>query len=458
MYNFFLSILFIIFVFSPVFLLQASDFEHLAGRIVLQVEENGEAWYVSPDRLDRYFLGRPADAFALMREKGIGISDIDLEKIPVDLDLLSGLDTDGDGLPDEIEKSMGMNYLLNDSDSDGFGDFEELQKGYDPRSDQSLVFDPAFVARNLGKIFLQVESKGQAWYVFPENGKRYYLGRPMDAFLVMRNLGLGISNGDLDELIALSPSFNLIDFEKEIHKLINKERESFGLQTLTLNNELSKVAREHSQNLANENANFTALDSLCSFPLIHHEGLDFGLYQGDRLSNRGIKYYNMSGENIALLGSAAIVLTYEEGSVDVGEHEKCDEEQLKWDKDFKEAMEDETDEDIKITMLLNETKKRAETFDASPRLDIASAEWQSSNELAVRAVDGWMNSPGHRQNILKGEYDEAGMGVAYINSYVIITQLFIRRTDCGYEGASCCERENYQICYEPNTCVNSVCE
>jgi len=47
-----------------------------------------------------------------------------------------------------------------------------------------------------GKILLQVEGNGEAWYVSPVNGERYYLGRPADAFLLMRNLGLGISNQD----------------------------------------------------------------------------------------------------------------------------------------------------------------------------------------------------------------------------------------------------------------------
>ena len=39
---------------------------------MLQVEENGEAWYVYPDDLKKYYLGRPADAFGVMRELGLG--------------------------------------------------------------------------------------------------------------------------------------------------------------------------------------------------------------------------------------------------------------------------------------------------------------------------------------------------------------------------------------------------
>ena len=46
----------------------ASDMvKYVNGRILIQVELNGEAWYVSPVNLKRYYMGRPADAFQLMR-------------------------------------------------------------------------------------------------------------------------------------------------------------------------------------------------------------------------------------------------------------------------------------------------------------------------------------------------------------------------------------------------------
>jgi len=454
-YSLFIIISFLIFNITVV---SANDLTHLAGRIVLQVEENGEAWYISTDKLERYFLGRPKSAFDLMREKGIGITNIDLDKIPIDLDLISGFDTDKDGLPDELEKSIRTNHLSNDSDGDGFLDLEELQTNNNPRNKKPLFFDTDFINRNLGKIFLQVESRGEAWYVFPENGKRYYLGRPDDAFRIMRSLGLGISNNNLNDLTAASIDFDLKNFEIKIHNLVNKERSSFNLKPLALNEDLSGVAREHSQNLANENKNFTAIDTACSYPLIHHEGLDFGIYQNNRLENRNIKYFNMSGENIALLSSAAVNLMYKEGSIDPIIFKQCSEEQSVWDKNFKEEMEKDISEEDKISILQEEINKREKAFASTVHLEIGSTSWQTEDELAVRAVDGWMNSPGHRKNILKAEYDEAGMGVAYANSYVIITQVFIRRTDCGYEGAPCCEQGKYLVCYQPNTCVDSICQ
>ncbi|MFH1661639.1 MAG: hypothetical protein ABIA02_00875 [Candidatus Falkowbacteria bacterium] len=51
-----------------------------------------------------------------------------------------------------------------------------------------------------GKILLQVESNGEAYYIYPDDNKKYYLGRPADAFRIMRELGLGITNSDLSKI------------------------------------------------------------------------------------------------------------------------------------------------------------------------------------------------------------------------------------------------------------------
>ena len=46
-------------------------------------------------------------------------------------------------------------------------------------------------------------------------------------------------------------------------------------------------------------------------------------------------------------------------------------------------------------------------------------------EIARNAVDGWMNSPGHRQHILDSSYDRAGMGIAIADDgKVFFTQNF----------------------------------
>ena len=52
-------------------------------------------------------------------------------------------------------------------------------------------------------------------------------------------------------------------------------------------------------------------------------------------------------------------------------------------------------------------------------------DWHSVEELATIAVQGWMNSPGHRANILNRSYDKEGIGVAVApDERVYFTQNF----------------------------------
>ncbi|MDP2630102.1 MAG: hypothetical protein Q8P56_01720, partial [Candidatus Uhrbacteria bacterium] len=139
--------------------------EKLSGRILLQVEEKGKAWYIDPSTQSRAYLGRPADAFRVMRELGLGITNNDLAKIAT--------------------------------------------------SDLSTATNATFAKKLAGKILLQVQENGEAWYINPVDLKRYFLGRPSDAFSVMRGLGLGISNKDMSTI----PTFvKYADPEQQIIK------------------------------------------------------------------------------------------------------------------------------------------------------------------------------------------------------------------------------------------------
>lgn len=124
--------------------------EQTAGRVLLQVEQRGEAWYVNPADQQRYYLGRPKHAWRIMRYLGIGISDANLNLIPQAAD--------------------------------------------------NWIGDAAVLNHVRGSIVLQVEQHGEAWYINPSDGKRYYLGRPRDAWQVMTQFGLGISDADLQQI------------------------------------------------------------------------------------------------------------------------------------------------------------------------------------------------------------------------------------------------------------------
>ncbi len=134
-------VLFLSQVFMPFSVVPAhaqSIAERVSGYILLAVESHGEAWYVNPDDLNRYYLGKPENALEAMRRFGLGISNRDFDSF----------------------------------------------YGKAPK-------------RLSGKILLKVEDKGRAYYVYPKDLKMYSLGLPAEALEVMRKLGLGISNLDL---------------------------------------------------------------------------------------------------------------------------------------------------------------------------------------------------------------------------------------------------------------------
>jgi len=76
----FLKLLFLFLLFlAPSHFVKAMELaKQLSGKILLQVEENGEAWYINPADEKRYYLGRPSDAFRLMQNLGTGITNKNL--------------------------------------------------------------------------------------------------------------------------------------------------------------------------------------------------------------------------------------------------------------------------------------------------------------------------------------------------------------------------------------------
>jgi uncharacterized protein YkwD len=128
----------------------SSTLAWLKGYILLQVQQHGEAWYVNPTNFTRYYMKDGPTAYEMMRTFGLGITDADLAKIPTDTDSFSG--------------------------------------------------DMALRSRLSGRILLQVQQHGEAWYIYPKTNKRYYLKDGAAAYQIMRNLGLGITDADLAKL------------------------------------------------------------------------------------------------------------------------------------------------------------------------------------------------------------------------------------------------------------------
>lgn len=187
-------------LFSPLVVSATHFTDIVRGKILLDVEQSGEAWYVYPTTLQRYFLGRPTDAFDIMRELSIGITDADLALIPI----------------------VG---------SGGIGNINLKQ-------------------RLSGHILLQVEQNGEAWYVYPDTLERYYLGRPADAFAIMTELGLGISSANLAHIPIATSSLEPPLFETSSHRFftISTSDGSFPIHVISLDREAFEMVTDTAEN------------------------------------------------------------------------------------------------------------------------------------------------------------------------------------------------------------------
>lgn len=116
----------------------------LTGRILLQTESHGEAWYVDPVSKKRLYMKDGETAYQMLRSFGLGIGEVDYAKI-----------------------EAGNNVLK-----------ERLK----------------------GRILLRVQSKGEAYYINPTNLTVHYLRDGAAAYSVMRELSLGIADRDLNRI------------------------------------------------------------------------------------------------------------------------------------------------------------------------------------------------------------------------------------------------------------------
>jgi len=148
------------------------------------------------------------------------------------------------------------------------------------------------------------------------------------------------------------PVVDIVLLELEIHDLINSERQNNGLSTLEWDSDLADIARDHSQDMVDNNF-FSHENLVGQDPTDRAKAAGYNCYK-----NFGSYYTDGIAENIALTPTGNVI-----GCGDV----------------------------------------------------------HSMQEIAECTVDGWMMSPGHRENILTSTYDKEGIGVAvtgYVTYYI----------------------------------------
>jgi len=312
---------------------KASFSSDIKGMILLQVEENGEAWYVYPDNLNRYYLGRPADAFEIMRNLGLGIKHAEL-----------------------------VDYL-----------------------------NSFFPERLSGKIMLDVEMNGEAYYVYPKELKGYYLGRPDDAFAIMREKGLGITNSDLAMIttseqskLPFSENFNYQPFEQPV---------ADNSSPTTTNNQLLSPAEPNSKNT-------DTVDVDVNVPLI----------QADEISLIEINTYNYVNEHRQRIGSKKLI--WHSFIADIAREHS----QNMADGIIAPSHEGFDQRVAEIKTYIVQTNGAAENLAWNKGYD----------DPAKAAFDWWMTSSGHKASLEDNFYDLTGVGAARsADGTYYITQIFI---------------------------------
>jgi len=158
------------------------------------------------------------------------------------------------------------------------------------------------------------------------------------------------------------PNIEISTLEQLIHNNVNEQREAVGLKPLILDSKLSDIARKHSQDMV-ENNYFSHYNSLGGGPT--ERAAKVGYICQKRVGN----------------------------SIRSGIAENCH-----------------------LDYLYSSITK----VNGIPFYD-----WNTPEQIALSTINGWMNSPGHRSNLLNSGYDCEGIGVAISSDdKVYVTQDF----------------------------------
>jgi len=209
---------------------------------------------------------------------------------------------------------------------------------------------------------------------------------------------------------VIYPNLNISKIELLVHEKTNIQRNIHGLSALEYDDQISDIARMHSQDMAENN-------------YFSHTSLS-----GKAVWDRGFPYgYDICGTKEAIL----LQNEYDDLKIQYARYPS----QINDQTQYQEAM--------SIYNRLNSLIPQINSLLDQRKLFVGLAEniyqnwiykstyvggipsdWNTEEELAEKAVEGWMNSTGHRENILSGFHSE-GIGVAIAeDDKVYITQNF----------------------------------
>jgi len=224
------------------------------------------------------------------------------------------------------------------------------------------------------------------------------------------------------------------ELELQIHQLINNERQKYGLQPLAYDNTLSIIAREHSRDM--EERNYFAHDTPEGIEPADR-GYKYGYFDcGDRTTIQLSKEYDQLAEEYDRLVEVyePLVAQFEaSGSNDYVMYNKLQ----KMYSEIEQLYNKLEPMRIKLNSAIDQEKifgGISENLFLNNLYDTiwytndipTSYDWNTPEEIARSTVDGWMDSQGHRKNILTPYYTSEGIGVdiSWSDHRVYITQNF----------------------------------
>jgi len=166
-----------------------------------------------------------------------------------------------------------------------------------------------------------------------------------------------------------------VSLERSIHEMINAQRRTYALPELGLDPALSGVARYHSSDM--------------TFRGYFSHGTPEGRMPVDRA--------RIAGYPVRKTVGSAIYEGIGENIAKIPLHESCR----------------EVTSFIEYPGGIRQVTGRRREYS-----------WYTQQELAAKTVGGWMNSPGHRENILRRHYQREGIGVTFAGDFAHITQNF----------------------------------
>lgn len=127
-------------------------------------------------------LDTDGDGYSDVEEIAAGYSPFNPEPVK-----FSVSDMDGDGVSDYFEYIFNTNPFLADTDSDGYGDFTEIDNAYNPLTKEPKKL-PIRVEINLSPQTMSYFVAGKKWREFPVSTGKPSLPTPVGKFVVINKI------------------------------------------------------------------------------------------------------------------------------------------------------------------------------------------------------------------------------------------------------------------------------